>query len=69
MVGMELRRADGAPDTEKSLRAIKAMLQRGFVMLPEGAQGEVISFTPPLTITEAQLRTAVRALVKILDEA
>ncbi|MFM2082205.1 MAG: hypothetical protein RL380_896, partial [Verrucomicrobiota bacterium] len=30
---------------------------------------EVISFTPPLTITEAQLRTAVRALIKILDEA
>jgi 4-aminobutyrate aminotransferase-like enzyme len=43
-------------------------LQRGFIMLPEGAHGEVISFTPPLTIAEAQLRAAVRALAKILAE-
>ncbi|MFM2295657.1 MAG: hypothetical protein RLZZ350_2070 [Verrucomicrobiota bacterium] len=68
MVGVELRHADGSPNTQKSLRAIKAMLQRGFIMLPEGAHGEVISFTPPLTIAEAQLRAAVRALAKILAE-
>ena len=68
MVGLELRRADGSPDTEKSLRVIKTMLHRGFVILPEGEHGQVISFTPPLTISETQLRAAVNALVKTLDE-
>jgi 4-aminobutyrate aminotransferase-like enzyme len=67
MAGLELRRADGSPATGEALRAIKAMLQRGFILLPEGEHGNVISFTPPLTITEAQLATAVRALAKVLN--
>ena len=67
MVGLELRRPDGAPDTEKSLRIIKTMLQRGFVMLPEGEFGNVISFTPPLTISEAQLTRAVKVLAEVLQ--
>ncbi|TAK90863.1 MAG: aspartate aminotransferase family protein [Verrucomicrobia bacterium] len=67
MAGLELRRADGSPATEGSLRVIKAMLHRGFILLPEGEHGNVISFTPPLTITEAQLRHTVRELQNILN--
>lgn len=66
MVGLELRNADGSPATAKSLRVIKAMLRHGFILLPEGAHGNVISFTPPLTITEAQLIGMVSALQKVL---
>jgi 4-aminobutyrate aminotransferase len=66
MAGLELRRADGSPATGETLRAIKAMLQRGFILLPEGEQGNVISFTPPLTITEAQLAKTVAALAEVL---
>ena len=62
MAGLELRKPDGSPATEEALSVIKAMLQRGFVLLPEGEHGNVISFTPPLTISEAQLKRAVRAL-------
>jgi 4-aminobutyrate aminotransferase-like enzyme len=62
MAGLELCRADGAPATEEALQVIKALLRRGFILLPEGRHGNVISFTPPLTITEAQLKAAVRAL-------
>jgi 4-aminobutyrate aminotransferase len=65
MVGLELRQNDGAPATEKSLHAIKALLQRGFILLPEGAPANVISFTPPLTITEAQLGATVRELQQV----
>ncbi len=66
MVGLELRCPDGPPATEKSLRAIKAMLHRGFIMLPEGGHGNIISFTPPLTITAAQLTKTVNTLKQVL---
>jgi len=66
MVGVELRRRDGQPATAEALQAIKTLLPRGFIFLPEGAHGNVISFTPPLTITKAQLKSAVRALAEVL---
>src|SRR5665213_833935 len=66
MVGVELRLPDGKPATDAVMLAIKAMLRRGYIMLPEGEYGNVISFTPPLTITKAQLAKAVAELQKIL---
>lgn len=66
MAGLELRHRDGAPATEPALRAVKALLQRGFILLPEGASGNVISFTPPLTISETQLRRVVAELAGVL---
>jgi 4-aminobutyrate aminotransferase-like enzyme len=68
MAGLELLNTDGSPASELSLRAIKKLLHRGFIFLPEGEHANVISFTPPLTISETQLRRAVRALQKALDE-
>jgi 4-aminobutyrate aminotransferase-like enzyme len=62
MAGLELRRPDGSPATTEALGLIKRMLHRGFILLPEGEHSNVIAFTPPLTITEAQLRSVVRAL-------
>jgi 4-aminobutyrate aminotransferase-like enzyme len=47
---------------EKALRIIKGMLKRGYILLPEGERGNVIAFTPPLTITAAQLAATVKAL-------
>lgn len=62
LVGIELKRLDGSPATEQTLGIIKKMLHAGFVLLPEGEHSNVISFTPPLTITEAQLKLAVTKL-------
>jgi 4-aminobutyrate aminotransferase-like enzyme len=62
LAGLELRQADGGPATEAALRIIKRMLHRGFILLPEGEHSNIISFTPPLTITQAQLWRAIRAL-------
>jgi len=62
MAGLELRLPKGRPATAKTLQAIKEMLHRGFVALPEGEHANVISFTPPLTITAFQLQQTVDAL-------
>jgi 4-aminobutyrate aminotransferase-like enzyme len=66
MVGVELRLPDGKPATDAVMQAIKAMLRRGYIMLPEGEFGNVISFTPPLTITKTQLAKAVKVLGEVL---
>jgi 4-aminobutyrate aminotransferase-like enzyme len=66
MVGVELRLPDGKPATDAAMQAIKVMLRRGYIMLPEGEFGNVISFTPPLTITKAQLAKAVNVLAEVL---
>ncbi len=50
------------------LEAAKKMLRRGFIVLPEGERGEVISFSPPLTITRAELSAAVEALREALQK-
>jgi 4-aminobutyrate aminotransferase-like enzyme len=66
MAGVELRRHDGSPASAETFTAIKTLLQRGYIFLPEGEFGNVISLTPPLTITKAQLAKAVAALAEVL---
>jgi 4-aminobutyrate aminotransferase-like enzyme len=63
---VELRHRDGSPATAETFGAIKTLLQRGFIFLPEGEHGNVISVTPPLTITKAQLARTVAALTEVL---
>ena len=60
MAGVELRLPDGVPATRRRCRRIKEMLRAGFILLPEGAHANVLSFTPPLTITRAQLTRSRR---------
>jgi 4-aminobutyrate aminotransferase-like enzyme len=62
MAGVELTYADGSPATRESLLLIKNLLGLGYVLLPEAAAANVISFTPPLTISLLQLRSCVRQL-------
>ena len=66
MAGLELTLPDGKPATQVALDAIKKLLHRGFIFLPEGEHANVISFTPPLTISKAQLAKAVAELNKVL---
>ena len=67
LAGLELKLPDGSPATSETMRIIKAMLQRGFILLPEGEYGNVFSFTPPLTIAHAQLAQTVETLSDILS--
>ena len=66
MAGLELRNNDDSPAMDEALRVIKAMLRRGFILLPEGEHSNVISFTPPLTISAAQLGRTLGALEETL---
>jgi 4-aminobutyrate aminotransferase-like enzyme len=52
------------PDTEFVSAVVKDMLKRGFILLPAGEHGNVIMFTPPLTITEKQIERTIKALEK-----
>ena len=42
------------------------MLRDGYVVLPEGADSEVLGFTTPLTVTAAQIDRAVAAVLAAL---
>ena len=67
LAGLEVRYPGGSPATKVALQIIKTMIRRGFILLPEGEHANVISFTPPLTITERQLENAVAALAEVLN--
>ena len=66
MAGVQLNLPNGKPATDTALTAIKTLLHRGFIFLPEGEHANVISFTPPLTISKAQLTKAIVALAEVL---
>lgn len=66
MVGLEIRQPNGSPATKIALDAIKEMLRRGFIFLPEGEHANVIGFTPPLVIAGRQLSGAVNVLGEVL---
>jgi 4-aminobutyrate aminotransferase-like enzyme len=66
MAGVELQLPDHSPASVEVFDVIKAMLKRGYILLPEGEHGNVISFTPPLTIAKAELARLVRELREVL---
>ena len=68
MVGFELRHRDGRPACDTVAGIVGMMLERGFLVLPEGEHGNVIAFTPPLTIRQSEIRRAVEALADVLAQ-
>ncbi|HUR45904.1 MAG TPA: aspartate aminotransferase family protein [Candidatus Saccharimonadales bacterium] len=68
MAGLELTFEDGKPATALALQVIKQMLHRGYILLPEGEHSNVISFTPPLTVSTAQLHNTCSALQLTIQE-
>jgi acetylornithine aminotransferase len=62
MVGARLRSG------RQALLSSRAMLRRGWILLPAGEAGDILAFTPPLTITRAVLAGAVEALRESLAE-
>ena len=66
MTGLELQLPDGSPASVETFDVVKTMLKRGYILLPEGEYGNIISFTPPLTISKGELVRAVRALRDVL---
>ena len=58
MAGLAFDESDGP----KVFAVVKDMLRQGFILLPAGEHGNVISFTPAFIITEKQLERTLRAL-------
>ncbi len=50
------------------LAVMRGLLERGYIVVPAGADASVVSLTPPLTITKAQLDGFVAALDATLGE-
>lgn len=65
--GLELRLPNGSPATDIAFGIMKAMLNRGFIMLCDGEHANILTFTPPLTIQERELRSAFNALEEIIE--
>jgi acetylornithine/succinyldiaminopimelate/putrescine aminotransferase len=68
MAGVELLEKGGAA-TKRAWWVIKTMLERGYLQLPEGARGHVLSFTPPLVLTQRQLARAVNTFCEVLQDS
>jgi 4-aminobutyrate aminotransferase-like enzyme len=68
MAGLEVQLPDGSPAGAETFDVIKTMLKRGYILLPEGESGNVINFTPPLTISKGELARVVRTLRGVLVE-
>ena len=66
LAGIELRLADGSPATTLAFSIVKRMLRKGFILLTDGENANVLEFTPPLTITEHQLSGMVNHLNHVL---
>jgi 4-aminobutyrate aminotransferase-like enzyme len=68
LAGLEFRTRENVPDTATVLRLTKTMLKKGFILLPEGAAAEVLSFTPPLVIRRRELDGACDALFQLIEK-
>jgi 4-aminobutyrate aminotransferase/(S)-3-amino-2-methylpropionate transaminase len=60
LVGIEL------DSTERSLSCMRALLKRGYITVPAGADARVISLTPPLCISSEQVLGFVTAFTESL---
>jgi len=60
--GRGAMRGLGVKPAGDSLVLCRRMLQRGYLLLPAGLDGEVLGFTPPLTLCGAQWDGALAAL-------
>jgi 4-aminobutyrate aminotransferase-like enzyme len=68
MAGLEVRRENGKPGSDLVWAVVLGMLRRGYILLPEGDAGEVLSLTPPLIISRAQLSRALKVLSQTIRE-
>ncbi len=66
MLGMELVNADASPAGPLVGRIIKAALRDGLLLLGGGPAGNVLSFTPPFAVSDAETDFLVGRLQEYL---
>jgi 4-aminobutyrate aminotransferase-like enzyme len=62
MRGIEVLDEVGCPDAAAAGRIVEGMLARGLILLSGGVEQNVLSFTPPFVITEAEIDFALEQL-------
>jgi len=62
MRGIEILQPDGIPDPAGAGQIVEAMLARGIIILSGGVEQNVLSFTPPFVISEAEIDFALAEL-------
>ncbi len=55
MLGVELVKANGAPDGERAIAIVKRALRAGLLLLADGPAGNVLSFAPPFGIDDEEI--------------
>lgn len=68
MKGIELLHHGEAPAGDVAFAVAKALLRDGILIMPEGPYGNILAFTPPLTLTEEELIHAVSRIQHHLRE-
>jgi 4-aminobutyrate aminotransferase-like enzyme len=67
MLGMELRHEDGSAAGDVAGEVLSKMMQQGVFMLADGAEGNVLAFTPPFVISDEEMQFAMEGLQSALD--
>lgn len=70
MVGIEIVRdaQTREPDGGTCLRIMRAMLERGVLVLPSGVWGQVLAFSPPFVISPEEIDEMLGVLEEVLGE-
>jgi 4-aminobutyrate aminotransferase-like enzyme len=55
MLGAEITRPDGAPDTARAISIIHRALADGILLLADGPDSNVLSFTPPFHLSDEEI--------------
>jgi 4-aminobutyrate aminotransferase-like enzyme len=69
LAGLELTDATGAPDAAAAGHVMTAALAERLLVLTGGMHGNVVSLSPPITLSQNLLATGVRRLGRALDRA
>jgi 4-aminobutyrate aminotransferase-like enzyme len=52
----------------QALTVTRALLERGYLVLPAGMRADVLQLAPPVTVSEAQLEGFVASLRDVLGQ-
>lgn len=63
MIGVALQTPEGAPWAGGGVAAMHGLLDAGYLVAPSGPQGDVISVSPPLVLSEEQWQAGLEAVV------
>lgn len=68
MLGLEVRDQKNKPDGNTVIHWATELLKQGVIVLPEGDHGEVLGISPPLIISENEMKLATQKLMRAFQK-